>query len=86
MSRSYYSATFKQLNGVSVWGYITAQRIDRAQHLLESTSLPVMEISEHCGFNNIANFNRSFKKITGKTPRGYRKDVQGRLSSDRSPD
>ena len=86
MSRSYYSATFKQLNGVSVWGYITAQRIDRAQHLLESTSLPVMEISEHCGFNNIANFNRSFKKITGKTPRGYRKDVQGRLSSDRSLD
>lgn len=76
MSKSYYSSTFKKLNGVSVWGYITAQRINRAQHLLESTTLPVTEICEHCGYNNIANFNRSFKKITGKTPRDYRKDLQ----------
>ncbi len=80
MSRSYYSATFKQLNGVSVWGYITSQRINRAQHLLESTTLPVIEISEYCGYNNIANFNRSFKKITGKTPRVYRKDYLSALA------
>lgn len=76
MSKSYYSSTFRKLNGVSVWGYITAQRINKAQHLLESTTLPIIEICEYCGYNNIANFNRAFKKITGKTPRDYRKDIR----------
>ena len=35
LSRSYYCTIFKTLNGVSVWNYITAQRIDKAQRLLE---------------------------------------------------
>lgn len=76
MSRSYYSTMFKSLNGVSVWNYITSQRIDKAQRLLESTVLSVTQISESCGFNNIANFNRAFKKTTGRTPRVYRKALQ----------
>ena len=73
MSRSYYSTLFKTLNGVSVWNYITAQRVDMAQHLLESTNDSITEICENCGFNNIANFNRTFKRIAGKTPSSYRK-------------
>ena len=73
MSRSYYSTLFKTLNGVSVWNYITAQRVDMAQHLLESTNDSITEICENCGFNNIANFNHTFKRITGKTPSSYRK-------------
>lgn len=75
MSRSYFSTMFRTLNGISVWNYITKQRIDRAQHLLENTGDSITEISEKCGFNNIANFNRAFKKATGKAPREYRKTL-----------
>lgn len=73
MSRSYYSTMFKMLNGVPVWTYITNQRISKAQYMLEKSDLSIIEISEKCGFSNISNFNRAFKKITGKTPREYRK-------------
>ena len=76
MSRSYYSTSFRKLNGVSVWEYIMNMRIENAQHLLETTDRSILDISGSCGYNNISNFNRAFRRVTGKTPREYRKDMQ----------
>ena len=76
MSRSYYSTSFRKLNGVSVWDYIMNKRIENAQHLLETTDRSILDISGSCGYNNISNFNRAFRRVTGKTPREYRKDMQ----------
>ena len=76
MSRSYYSSSFRKLNGVSVWEYITSMRIERAQQMLETSEKSILEISGSCGYNNISNFNRAFRRVTGKTPREYRKDCQ----------
>lgn len=73
MSRSYYSSMFKYLNGLSVWDYITSHRIDYSKYLLETTNNTIIEISQNCGFNSIANFNRAFKKYTRKTPMEYRR-------------
>lgn len=76
MSRSQYSTLFKSLNGVSVWDYVTHQRINLAQYQLEYFDYPVTQISENCGYNSIANFNRMFKRITRKTPREYRTSIK----------
>lgn len=76
MSRSYYSTIFKALNGVSVWDYIIGHRIDLARYKLETTACSVMQISEESGFTSIGNFNRAFKKLTGKTPREYRRQQE----------
>lgn len=76
MSRSQYSTLFKSLNGVSVWDYVTHQRINLALYQLEYHDTPITQICEDCGYNNIANFNRMFKRITGKTPREYRNTVR----------
>ena len=51
-------------------------RIENAQHLLETTDRSILDISGSCGYNNISNFNRAFRRVTGKTPREYRKDMQ----------
>lgn len=72
MSRSYFCAVFKSLNSLSVWDYIISQRIDRAEYLLETTDDTIFEISTSSGFTSLANFNRMFKKHTGKTPSEYR--------------
>lgn len=74
MSRSYYSTIFRKLNGVSVWDYIINRRIERAEFLLETTDAPILDISGSCGYNNISNFNRAFRQVTGKTPRQFRND------------
>lgn len=76
MSRSLYSTLFKALNGVSVWDYVTHQRINLAMYQLEYYDDSITQICENCGYNNIANFNRMFKRITGKTPREYRHTVR----------
>lgn len=72
MSRAYFSTTFRQLNGISPWEYIMVKRIENAVSLLENTDKSVIEIAGQCGFNTTANFNRTFKKITGRTPSSYR--------------
>jgi AraC-like DNA-binding protein len=49
-------------------------RIEHACRLLfKDNDLPISEVSEQCGFLNIANFNRKFKELKGVTPTQYRK-------------
>lgn len=76
MSRSHFSALFKQLNGLSPWEYIVSRRISHAANLLRTTSLPITSIAVDCGFNTTANFNYAFRRQTNKTPTQYRKEVQ----------
>ena len=47
-------------------------RIAEAQKLLSRNEKSISEIGFEVGFNNLTNFNRKFKKITGKTPGEYR--------------
>lgn len=72
MNKTYFSTLFKKLNGMSPWDYITVKRIDLARQLLSDKDRTVLEIATECGFNNTANFNRAFRKVTGKTPREMR--------------
>ncbi len=72
-SRTYFSALFKELNGVSPWEYINIKRIEKAKLLLAERKTTILYVASECGFENISNFNRIFKKITGKTPSDYRK-------------
>lgn len=72
MSRTYFCTIFKKLNGISPWDYITIKRVEKATELLVSTNITMLELALKCGFNNTANFNRSFKKVTGKVPGDYR--------------
>jgi len=72
MSPSYFSQIFKSINGFSAWDYIISCRISMAKQLLTTTDLSVLDIAAKCGFNNSANFNRQFKKITSLSPTEYR--------------
>lgn len=73
MSRASLSSNFKMVTGVAPYNYLLIHRVDYALRLLRDTNKTIMEISECSGFNNLANFNRVFKKIIGMTPSEYRK-------------
>lgn len=73
LSRSYFSAVFREFNGVTVWDYITRKRIALAMDYLHRSTLPVTQIALLCGFNTMANFNRSFKLVAHCTPSQFRK-------------
>jgi len=52
--------------------YINDTRISNASRMLIQSDLSIGEIGYSCGFNNIANFNRIFKKSKSCTPSEYR--------------
>ena len=55
--------------------------IRQAVLLLENTDLPVMDICLECGFNNLGNFLREFRKYKKTTPLQYRKNLFGTVHS-----
>lgn len=75
MNKTYYSTVFKKITGITVWEYILKMRVELAISYLvmNKSKYNISEISEMCGFHNAANFNKVFKRITGKTPSEYKK-------------
>ncbi len=72
VSRNYYCRVFKTNIGVTVRQYINMRRIDIAKERLKNTNDKIIDIAIACGFNTIANFNKTFKKCAGTTPSEYR--------------
>ena len=75
MSPKHYGAVFKEINGITPWEYITSKKMELAKNLLADKSKSIMEVAYECGYANIANFNRAFKKCTQQTPSEYRKKL-----------
>lgn len=64
---------FKKRTRKTYISFLNEIRIQEACSLLLKPNLNISEICFQTGFNNISNFNRQFKKITGFTPKVYRK-------------
>lgn len=73
LNEQYFSRFFKKAIGRSPMAYINEYRIRQSMQLLKETDLSVMEICMDCGFNNLGNFLREFRKYTGTTPLKYKK-------------
>jgi AraC-like DNA-binding protein len=73
ISPSYLSHAFREWTGYSPKQYIMISRISYAKELLMTSDFAVTDISAKCGFGDVSNFIRSFRKETGITPNRYRK-------------
>ena len=67
-----FSRFFHQRTGRTLSEYIVDIRLGRAARMLVDTSKTVSEICYECGFNNLSNFNRTFKARRNCTPRDFR--------------
>lgn len=73
MSTSAFSHFFQKYNNKSFTQFLLDVRIGHACKRLLSTDETVNQIGYSAGFNNIANFNRLFKKYRSCTPTEYRR-------------
>lgn len=72
-SRSYLSRTFKAETNMTIPEYINKIRIQNAISLLANSKMPVKEIAISVGIKDSFYFSKLFKKLTGETPREFRK-------------
>lgn len=76
VSTVYLSTLFKKEMNMNLSAYIQDVRLRQSLLLLNSTQLPIQEISAQCGFLDENYFSRVFKKAHGISPREYRKQVR----------
>lgn len=72
MSPVSFSRFFRQRTGRTFSEYIVEIRLGSAARMLVDTSKNISEICYECGFNNLSNFNRTFKAKRNYTPRDFR--------------
>ena len=72
MSPVAFSRFFRQRTGRTLSDYIVDIRLGFAARMLVDSSRNISEICYECGFNNLSNFNRTFKAKRNYTPRDFR--------------
>lgn len=76
MSQSSFSRFFRMHTGRTLSDYIIDVRMGFASRLLLNTEESVANISFKCGYNNLSNFNRIFKRKKGCSPSEFREQYR----------
>lgn len=75
LSRTMLFNKVKELTGLNLQNYINKMRMEKAMELMKTTSIPLAEVAEKCGFATPRYFSTSFKNYTGKTPSQFKKEL-----------
>lgn len=66
------SKAFPKYFGCTLGEYSRRLKIHRAIHLMKSSNRPITEIALECGFFDQSHFTKTFKSLTGCTPRDFK--------------
>jgi len=72
VSKTYFCYIFKLLTQRTFVEYVLNLRIHKAMVSLSQTNESITDICYNVGFNDLAHFSRTFKKIVGVSARTYR--------------
>ncbi|GAA4313922.1 AraC family transcriptional regulator [Compostibacter hankyongensis] len=67
---------FKNRTKKSFVQFVNEVRIGQVCRKLSEEEWSIAETAYSCGFQNLSNFNRFFKEMTGKTPKAYRQEIK----------
>lgn len=74
LSPQQLSRTFRAATGMSLWQYVLASRVERAQEMLgHDPTASLSHIAAECGFQSYSPFVCAFRKFTGHTPSTFRR-------------
>lgn len=74
ISYAYLSHHYRNTTGRTIKESIMETKCATAKILLKTTEMPISSISVSLGFSSQNHFQQVFKKMTGKTPRQFRKN------------
>jgi AraC family transcriptional activator FtrA len=73
MSPRTFVRRFHEGTGTTPGQWLLSQRLNRARELLESTTLPIDQVSAHSGLGSAANLRKHFSIAVGTSPTAYRR-------------
>ncbi len=74
LSRRRFNDVFKLRYGITPNRYIISKKLEYAKQLLDVGYLPIAEVADMAGFNDVYYFSKQFKLEMGITPGNYKKD------------
>jgi AraC family transcriptional regulator len=77
-SAAHFSRSFKQVTGESPHAYLVRRRLERACHLMITSSASLREIAQSVGFSDQAHLCRLFRQAVGQSPASWRRDLENR--------
>ncbi len=72
VSAGYFSMLFKKATGLNFVDYVARLRVEKARSLLQHPRFRISEVAFEVGFQSLSQFNRTFRRIVGASPRAYR--------------
>lgn len=81
MSTRTFTRRFRAATGTTPHAWLTQQRVQLAQRLLETTDRSVEWIADECGLGTAANLRLHFQRIVCTSPIKYRRTFQVRASA-----
>ncbi|MDL2232915.1 AraC family transcriptional regulator [Ruminococcaceae bacterium OttesenSCG-928-L11] len=79
LSRSYFAASFKKATGMTFNHFLRMERVRAARTLLEKGTVPVHDVAQHVGYEDVKYFAQVFTQQVGVTPMEYRARCVGGL-------
>lgn len=76
MTPASFSRFFRLRTGKTLSDYIIDMRMGFATRMLVDSTRTVAEVCYDCGFNNLSNFNRTFKRKKGCSPKEFRENYR----------
>jgi AraC family transcriptional regulator len=77
-SISHFSRSFKQAFGEPPRAYVVRKRLERACHLMITSSASLSEIALSVGFSDQTHLSKLFRQAFGQSPSSWRRDLERR--------
>jgi AraC-like DNA-binding protein len=77
LSESAFCRYFKSRTQKTFLSFVIEMRLNESGRLLQESNKSILEICYECGFKNLSNFNRLFRKQFKQNPMEYRKRKEG---------
>lgn len=71
-SAFYFCKMFKQATGLTFTDYLARTRIEKVKNLLLNPHKRISEVAYETGFQSLSQFNRVFRRVTGRSPTVWR--------------
>lgn len=72
VSAQYFCKFFKKATGIGFSEFLGRARVENAKQALANSVLPISEIADQAGFGSLSQFNRTFRRYVGCSPKEYR--------------